>query len=65
MTMLTRRQVAEMLSVSVKVVAEMAAARQGPPFCKLGDKRNSPVRYPAAQFHEWVESRMVACKSDA
>ena len=63
--MFTRRQIADMMSLSVKVVGEMAANRSGPPFVKLGAARNSPVRYPAVMFQEWLDSRLVASKGDA
>ena len=63
--MYTRRQIADILELSVKVVGEMAANRSGPPFVKLGAARNSPVRYPAAMFQEWLDSRLVASKGDA
>ena len=63
--MLTRRQVADILSVSCKQLAEMAAVRQGPPFCKLGPARNSAVRYPAAMLQTWIDEHMVASKGEA
>jgi len=57
--LLTPAQVAAMLNVSPKWLADAREGRKqlsGPPYIKLGRGKTSPIRYPLAGLQEWRAS---------
>ena len=57
--MLTPAQVAAMLNVSTKWLANAREGRaqvSGPPYIKLGPGKTAPIRYPMAELGNWLAS---------
>src|SRR5579872_181570 len=54
---LTRRQVADILGVSVWALIWWQRRGEGPPLMKLG---RSTVRYPVGKFKRWLASKLVS-----
>ena len=50
-TLLTRREVAEILGFQANTLARWAWKKEGPPFIKVGTKS---VRYRASELRAWV-----------
>jgi predicted DNA-binding transcriptional regulator AlpA len=51
---LTERDLASMLSVSVKTIQGWRFRGQGPPWRKLGQGRTAAVRYNLAEVEAWI-----------
>ena len=60
MLLLTDDQLADRWSCSVKKLANDRYAGRGPKFVKLGDARNSPVRYPLEIVEEYELERLYS-----
>ena len=58
MTLLTIEQLAERWSCSDKKLAHQRVKGDGPEFLKLGDARNSPVRYPLEAVEHFETERL-------
>jgi excisionase family DNA binding protein len=59
--LLSERQVAEMVGLSLATLRRWRAKKQGPAFAKLGA---SSVRYRYQDVMAWIESRVVATEED-
>jgi predicted DNA-binding transcriptional regulator AlpA len=60
--LLTPREAAEKLKVSIATLQVMRAEGSGPPFCKIGRRR---VAYLLADISRWVPDRTASSTSDA
>lgn len=56
--LLTRRQAAEILNVSMGTLARWAGERRGPPFLKLVEGDAGSVRYPLDLLDDYLEQRL-------
>ncbi len=45
MQLLTPKQVAEILNIHVETLGAWRLTKRGPKWLKMGDKKNSPIRY--------------------
>jgi hypothetical protein len=63
--LLTRRQAAELLNVSMGTLARWAGERRGPSFIKLTDGDAGSVRYPEDLLDEFLTTRLKASKDAA
>lgn len=57
--LLTPREVTEILGVSRATLARWRSDGKGPPFLKLGDEPNSPVRYRASDVRDFLDGSAV------
>jgi predicted DNA-binding transcriptional regulator AlpA len=53
-TMLTEREAAEILNLSVRTLQTWRSACQGPVFVKIGGKRSGAVRYRKADIDAFI-----------
>lgn len=53
-SLLTPKQVADLLQVTTDTLEAWRAKRQGPEFIKLGAGKRSPVRYPAQALDDFL-----------
>jgi excisionase family DNA binding protein len=60
--LLTRRQAAELLNVSMGTLARWAGERRGPPFVKLTEGDAGSVRYPEDLLDEFLATRLKSPK---
>lgn len=60
--LLTRRQAAEILNVSMGTLARWAGERRGPPFLKLVEGDAGSVRYPLDLLDEYLAQRLKSPK---
>lgn len=60
---LTADQVSERLHVPPRTLETWRAAGDGPPWLRLTDRRNGPVRYPRDAMDRWLSERMEATAS--
>jgi transcriptional regulator with XRE-family HTH domain len=60
--LLTRRQAAEMLNVSMGTLARWAGERRGPPFVKLVEGEAGSVRYPLDLLDDYLAQRLKSPK---
>ena len=56
-------EVAEIISMPVNTVKKNVSANKAsvPPYLKLGDKPNSPVRWRKSDVEKWLQDRFDAC----
>jgi excisionase family DNA binding protein len=52
--LLTRKEAAERLRLSVRTLRRWADEDRGPPFVKMGESRAARIRYPEDLFEEWI-----------
>jgi len=57
-SLMTSRELANVLQISQQLVEDMRARGEGPKFMKIGERMNSPVRYRRDDVREWIESRI-------
>jgi len=55
--LLTERQAAERLGVTIFCLRKWRTRRAGPPYVKLTDNMASGVRYDATDLEAWIRSR--------
>lgn len=60
--LLTRRQAAEILNVSMGTLARWAGERRGPPFLKLVEGDAGSVRYPIDMLDDYLAQRLKSPK---
>ena len=53
---LTPQQMAELTGFTIKALASMRAKRIGPIFIKVGENRNSVIRYKLEDVRTWFNS---------
>lgn len=51
---LTSVQLAELLGVTEGTLRNWRAAKQGPPFVKLGKSKQAEVRYKESDINSWI-----------
>jgi len=51
---LNNRQAAKLIGVHPVTLAQWRMKGRGPKYSKVGDGQNAPVRYTAADVHEWM-----------
>lgn len=57
MDLLTPGEVAAELKLAAQTLANMRHQGGGPPFVKLGDAPNAPIRYPRRDLDRWLAGR--------
>jgi len=57
-------ELAQALNVSVRTIRRWRSEGTGPPFAKLNDAPQSPVRYRLSDVDEWLTSRLRGGDSD-
>ena len=62
--LLPPRVVAEWTGESVSTLARHRVNGDGPPFVKIGTKRQSVVRYRRSDVERWIESQIRRSTSD-
>lgn len=60
--LLTPDWVAEKLGVSDQALRAWRMRNEGPPYVQVSER---VIRYPAAKFVAWLESRCTGCKIEA
>lgn len=55
--MMTPREVADLLGLSLQRLAQLRRAGTGPAYCKLSDGQGGSIRYRRAAVDAWIESR--------
>lgn len=57
--------VAKAIAMPVNTLKKNVSANKAsvPPFLKLGDKPNSPVRWRKSDVEKWLQERFDACNS--
>jgi predicted DNA-binding transcriptional regulator AlpA len=63
--LLTPRDAAQALGLSVRTVERYRADGSGPPFVKLSPGQAGRVRYRRADLESWIANRCVACTATA
>lgn len=59
MEILTRRQAAEFLKLSVSHLDKLRIQGKGPRYFKLGDSANGLVRYDKRELETWLEFKKI------
>ncbi len=57
--LLTEREAADLLGTQVRTLQTWRQAGTGPPYVKLGEAHNAPVRYPAAKLRRFLQRHTV------
>lgn len=57
MQMISAKKIAEILNVSKQVIFKLTAEGSFPRAYKLGDGRNSPVRWKVSEIQAWIEEQ--------
>lgn len=57
--LLNEREAADLLGAPVRTLQSWRHAGTGPPYVKLGEAPNAPVRYPAAKLRRFLQRHMV------
>lgn len=57
--LLTEREAADLLGTQVRTLQTWRQAGTGPPYVKLGEAVNAPVRYPAAKLRRFLQRHTV------
>jgi len=63
--LLNEREVAEMTGLALSTLRHWRVRRIGPPFLKLGRKRQGAVRYALHDLVEWAERWRVETRPEA
>lgn len=59
MEILTRRQAAEFLKLSVPYLDKLRVAGKGPSYFKLGDSVNGLIRYDKREIETWLNVKKI------
>lgn len=62
---LTEREAAAIVGVHMVTLATWRKQGTGPAYMKLGEKKNSPVRYERDDLEAWLQARKVVPKGVA
>ena len=58
MNLLTGKEVAEILKISVGKLHKMRRENKGPPFFRISDKRYGSTRYDLEDLENWIANRV-------
>ena len=63
--LLRAEEVAKAIAMPVNTLKKNVSANKAsvPPFLKLGDQPNSPVRWRKSDVEKWLQDRFDACNS--
>jgi len=53
--LLTPKDVCEILSVSIETLNNWREANTGPKYIKMGERKNSPIRYRQSEVEDWLK----------
>jgi hypothetical protein len=57
--LLTEREAADLLGTQVRTLQTWRHSGTGPPYIKLGEAHNAPVRYPAAKLRRFLQQHTI------